>query len=47
MKTFTFMTTSRGILLRMRNVSNRRCRETQNTHFTFSNFLQKIMPFMR
>jgi hypothetical protein len=34
----TFMMMSRGILLRMRNVSNKSCRENQNTHFIFSNF---------
>jgi hypothetical protein len=34
---FTFMTISRWILLRMRNVSNKTCKETQNTHFKFNN----------
>jgi len=29
---------SRSFLLRMRNVSDRSCRENQNTHFVFSNF---------
>jgi hypothetical protein len=37
----TFMIISRWILLRMRNVSDKSCRETQNTHFTFSNFFRK------
>jgi hypothetical protein len=32
------MTISRQILLRMRNVLDKRCRENQYTHFTFSNF---------
>jgi hypothetical protein len=29
----------RSILLRMRNVSDKSCRENQNTHFMFKNFL--------
>jgi len=29
---------SRSIFLRMRNVSDKSCRENQNTHFVFSNF---------
>jgi hypothetical protein len=33
----TFMVTSRLILLGMRNVSDRSCRENQNTHFMFNN----------
>ena len=36
------MTISRWILLRMRNVSNKSCRENQNTHFMFSNFFRKL-----
>ena len=36
---FTFMTTSRWILPRMRNVSNKSCRENQNACFMFGNFL--------
>jgi hypothetical protein len=44
----TFMTISRSVLLRMRNVSDKSCRENQNTHFVFSNFFfPKIVPFMR
>jgi len=32
----------------MRNVSDKSCRENQNTHFVFSNFIfSKIVPFMR
>jgi hypothetical protein len=34
---FTFMTIYRLILLRMRNVLDKICRETRNTHFIFSN----------
>ena len=33
-----FMTMPRLVLLRMRNVSDKICRENQNTHFVFSNF---------
>jgi hypothetical protein len=35
---YTFVIISRSILLRMRNVSDKSCRENQNTHFVFSNF---------
>jgi hypothetical protein len=38
---------SRWILLRMRNVSGKICRENQNTRFIFNNFFPKIMPFVR
>jgi hypothetical protein len=34
----TFMTISRRILLRMRNSSDKSCRENQNTCFMVSNF---------
>ena len=37
---FTFMTISRWILLKVRNVSNQCCRGNQNTHFVFNNVLQ-------
>jgi len=30
-----------SFLLRMRNVSDKSCRENQNTHFMFSNFFLK------
>jgi hypothetical protein len=35
------MTISRWFLLTTRNASNKRCRENQNTHFTFSNFFSE------
>jgi hypothetical protein len=35
------------ILLRMRNGSDNSCRENQNTHFEFGNFILKIVPFVR
>ena len=38
---------SRAFLLRMGNVSDKRCRENQKTHFVFSNFSSNIVPFMR
>jgi len=31
----------------MRNVSDKICRENQNTDFIFDNFFPKIFPFMR
>ena len=43
----TFMIISRWILLRTRNVSDKSCRENQNTHFMFNNFFSKMVPFMR
>jgi len=41
------MIISRLILLRMRNISDKSCRENQNTHFVFSDFFPNIVPFMR
>jgi len=38
MKSNAFMIISRSVLLRMRNVSDKRFREYQDTHFMFSNF---------
>jgi hypothetical protein len=35
----------RWILLRMTNVSDKYCRENQNTHFIFSNFFRKSWRF--
>ena len=43
----TFMKISLCILLRMRNVSDKSCRENQSTPFTFSNFFPKNVSFMR
>jgi hypothetical protein len=44
----TFMIISHRILLRMRSVSNKNCRENQNTYILFSNFFfPKIVWFMR
>jgi len=42
------MTISRSVILRMRNVSDKRCREDQSTRLTRSIFLfPKIVPFMK
>jgi len=41
------MFTSRSVSLKMREVSDKRCRENQNTNFVFSNFFLKIVPFVR
>jgi hypothetical protein len=39
---------SRSILLKMRNIWDKSCRENQNTNFEFNNFFfSKIVPFMR
>jgi hypothetical protein len=42
-----FMIIRLRIVLRMRNVSGRICRESQEAHFMFNNFFPKIVPFMR
>jgi len=36
--TCTFFITSRSFLLRTKNVSEKSCRENQNTHFVLHNF---------
>ena len=44
----SFMTISRSILVRVRNASNKSCRENQNTHFVLSNFFSPALRvFMR
>jgi len=35
---FTFLILSRSFLLKMRNVSDKTCRENKNTHFMFNDF---------
>ena len=42
-----FFIKPRLILIRMRNVSYKICRDNQNTHFVFSNSFSKIIPFTR
>ena len=44
---YAFLITSRRILLRMRNVSDKNRREIQNTHLILSNFFSNIAPVMR
>jgi len=47
MKTNIYFIISRSVLLRMRNVSEKSCRENQNTHFEFDIFFfSQIVPFM-
>jgi hypothetical protein len=36
---FIFLTISRSVLLRMKNISGKSCRGIQNTHFVFSKFI--------
>jgi len=44
----TYFIISRSSLLRMRDISNKSCREDQNTHFVSNNyFFYKILPSMR
>ena len=43
----TFMIISCWIICRIRNVTDRSCREDQNTHFMFNKFSSKIILFMR
>jgi len=31
----------------MRNISDKSCRENQNTHFVYNSCYTKIVPFMR
>jgi len=42
-----FFIITRSFFLRMRIVSDKNCRENQNTHFVFSNCFSQIVPFMR
>ena len=43
----TVVVISRWLLVVKRNVSEKNCRENQNTHFEFSNFYRKVVLFMR
>jgi hypothetical protein len=42
---FTFMIIPRSFLRRMRNASDKSCREHQNTHFMCSNVFFEILSF--
>ena len=35
---YTFLIISRSVLLKMKNVADKSCRENQNTHFVFNKF---------
>jgi len=41
-----FMLMCRKVLLRMRNVADKKFRENRNTFFLFDNFFYKVLPFM-
>jgi len=41
----TFIITSRSVLLRMRNISDKICGENQNTHFVFHNSSRQSRRF--
>jgi len=49
MKSNAFLIISRSVLLRMRNVPDKRFKEYQDTYFMFNNFFfsSKIAPFLR
>jgi len=43
-----FMTTAQWVLIRMKNIADKVCRENQNTHFMFNKyFFSKFVSFMR
>jgi len=46
---YTFVVTTRLILLKNEKVSGKLCRENQTTYLTFGNFFfpSKIVPFIR
>ena len=44
---YTFLIISHPVPLRMRNISDKICRESRNTHFISNNFIPKVLPFMR
>ena len=44
---YTFLIISGLVPIRIKNVSDKSCRENQNTRFTFNFFFSKIIPFMR
>ena len=46
---YTYLIISLSFLLRMKNVSDKSCRENENAHFVFNIviFFSKIVPFVR
>jgi hypothetical protein len=47
MKNNTIFIISRSVVLRMRNISYKLCRENPNTHLMFRNLFSNILPLMR
>jgi len=43
----TFMIIYRSVIPRMRTVSDKICRESENKYFVFENIFPKIVPFVR
>jgi len=43
----TLLLVSRLFLIRLRNVSDKSCKETQNTHFKYNNFYFENRAFKR
>jgi hypothetical protein len=43
---YTFMIMRRSVPLSMKNVSDKFCRENQNSHFMFSSFFAKLVLFV-
>jgi len=44
---YTFLISFRSVLFRMKKVSDRGCRENENTHICSNNFFSKNVKFMR
>jgi hypothetical protein len=44
---YVYTSPTRTVLLRMRNISDKICREEPNTQFVFSNIFPNILPFKR
>jgi len=44
---YKFIIIFRSVLLRIRNVSDKYCRENQNIYLMLINFLKKTVPYMR
>jgi len=40
-----FMTISRSVLIKMKNVLDKSCRENPNTRYIFSNVFPKVVTF--
>ena len=40
---YTFLIISRSVLLRMKNISDKSCRENQNMQFMYSIFLNRVV----